>query len=191
MWRWTLLRNLLMIIENYNYYVGQSRFRYFSKMLGGTDYFPFIRAYGFTYSQEPTIAIEHLRKILSDKKLSGFIKACSLVEIKQVINNAASWNITPQGVFSKTNNKELIEARTFIFLDTIEAEFFYDKIEYYFIYQPAPDDYFADTILWSFCFIVLSKEKGIIFCGKTWSNAIDCKPETDEEAFWRKNCHML
>ena len=157
-------------------------------MFRGLEFFPFVRAYGFAYSGELEFTLEHLRAIIPEHLFSGTVQSATFAEIQQVVNSTVSWDVDVHGVMSKTMNQELIKARTFIFFDVAQAEFYFDeKITHYFIYHPAPGDYFSDSTRWRFCFIFFSKSYGIIFCGKSWENSAACKPETESEDVWRKN----
>ncbi len=163
----------------------------FSKMFVGPNYFPFIRGYRFVYSGDLNFSINNLEELIRVQPLTGIIKECSFEDIKESINNAVKWDVNPQGVLSKVLNQKLIEARTFMFFDNIKPEFINDNVKKCFIYQQVPHDYFFDTTLWSFCFVLLSEKEGLVFYGKTWTNSQKCKPEVEAEYNWRKNHRML
>ena len=180
-----------MNIVKSSLYFDEENYWAFSKMLTGPNYFPFIQSYEFTFSGEHVVSVETLQTIIPSRPLTGFMRKCSFADIQESVSNAMQWNVNPQGIISKISDVELIKARTFLFFDAIPLNFVYDKADYCFIYQSGSNDFFTHTTLWSFCFVLLSGDQGLAFYGKTWASAADCKPETDDEALWRKNYRML
>ncbi len=181
-----------MNIENCESFLNVDNYRAFSKMLAGPGYYPFIRSYEFDFSGEQIFTKEQLLEIIPSRPLTGTMQACSFSVIQKKITDALQWDSNYLGVLSRIENQELIKARTLLFFDGIPLDFVYEKVQKCFIYEPGIEDYFADTTLWSFCFVLLSSDnKGLLFYGKTWSSGAACKPETDDEARWRKNYSEL
>ena len=145
----------------------------FSKMLGGPNYFPFIRSYNFTFSGEVIFTLENLQDILPHSGVAGALKPTSESDIQDVLYEIMSNEVNEQGVIVKTANEDLIIARVLFFWDCVHADF-YQPMTHFFIHKPAAGSYFTDTTLWSFCFIVANATKGMVVSGKTWQSAAAC-----------------
>lgn len=170
-----------MKIEAHGLYVSQNRLGSFARMFGGPGFFPFVKANKFIFSGTPDFSLEHLTMILPEKKFTGTVTESSFEEIQKIVDYNFSWQIDAHGVLSQTTNQALIKARTFIFFDVIQTEFLDNTITHYYLYHPKVDDYFADSTLWSFCFILLTDSYGIVFYGKSWPSPTACKPDSLDE----------
>ncbi len=170
-----------------------SRFWGYSKIIGtpNTGYFPFIRSRIF--KNNPTISynMKTIQQLLPHAaSVEGTLKECSLEDLKVIMYEILSWQILINNNIIKTTNEELINARTFMFWDIVESELSL-PFEQCFIHTPAPGSYFADTTLWSFCFIILNANNGIIVNSKTWTDKSLCSPVSEREEDWRKNFGMI
>lgn len=162
----------------------------FSKMLGGQNFFPFIRTYKFTFSGEITFTLENLQEILPYAKIIGSVKSTNAGTIQDMLLQIMTSEVNERGEIAKTANEDLIISRVIFFWDCVQADF-YQPMSHLFIHEPAQKSYFTDTTQWSFCFVVLNANKGMVVCAKTWKNAIECMPDNQIEAEARKAQGML
>ncbi len=175
-----------MKIEKHGLYYGADRYRAFSSIFIGPGYFPFFRSYQFDFSGDAVFTVEHLRTILPNFLLSGFVQPCTFKLAQSIVGDALRLSVDYQGVLSRATDDLVVKARTFLFFDNVPLEFTYDKTQYCFVYNPGAKDYFLDTIHWSFCLVLVYQQRGILLCGKVWRDSEACIPENEDEANWRK-----
>lgn len=167
----------------------------FSLLLRENNTFPFIRGYEFMIEGEITPTLTTLQDLLPGKNIQGSLEAVDFKTIQDKITHACSLHLQPDGSTVQVPYNDLIEARTTIFWSSLDR---YKTLppDNCFIHYPADNSYFADTTLWSFCFILTKKttdnlSHGLLIYGKTWNSAAACEPESVYEEFWRKQHFMF
>ncbi len=166
----------------------------FSLLLRHNDTFPFIRGYEFTYEGDTTPSLETLQKLLPNKNIAGTITSAPFSDVQKLVHEACSWYMLSDGTKVQSTNTDTIWSREKIFWSNLDR---YQTLpaDNCFIHHPAPGSFFAETTLWSFCFIVTKKvtdtvSHGLLIYGKTWNSPAECPAESDYEALWRKNNFM-
>ena len=180
-----------MILEKSTRYSCDQKFLGFSKMLGGPNYFPFIRSYAFNYSQDTHCTIAMLQQLLPHAQpLDGTLTSGSVEELEQITLPFFAWEVDIHGTITQGNDPEFTMARNLMFWDIVRQAIAFPPVRC-FIHTPAPKTYFTDTTIWSFCFVILSADYGIVLTGKTWIDKTSCLAEDKSEEDARKNFGMI
>ena len=178
-----------MVIQKYLPHNQMHQFWEYSLLLAGPRYFPFIRGYRFQFTGDLAINLESLRVMMPDCnqgcQLTGSFSEISLTELQARLHDPFSWKIDFNGVLERTTNEQLIQARISVFLHILRTNFPGKSIERIFFYTPGEGDFFVETTMWYFCFVVLINGKLVLVYGKTWPSWAACKPDNDYEEDWR------
>lgn len=166
----------------------------FSLLLRHNQVFPFIRGYEFTFEGDFDTNITTLQRMLPNKTIDGTITPATLDDLKKTVNTACRVRMLNDGTKVEAPNDDLIWSREKIFWTNLDRYQTFPADAYY-MHTPANGSFFADTTLWSFCFIMTKKitadvSHGILVYGKTWENPAACQPESTYEATWRAHNFM-